>query len=354
MDDKESVLTEHKENVRRNRMIRHKYWKYSTLILLIVLIMGAYYVNANGLGQGSEPADVVVDENAVNNAVDYINKNMLAGLATATLVSATEEGDLYKLDLEITTTDGLSEAYVSYVTKDGNLLFPGVIEMRDTAEEETTEEVNTTEEVAEEETTEEVNTTEEVAEEETTKEVNATEEVVEVNTTEEANVTEAIEEISDAPVVIKEFSDFQCSFCGKAYWTMKLVKDEYGDQVDIVFKHSPLEFHEYAQKAAEASECARDQDMFDEYHDTLFEHPEDLTIDDLKQYAVDLELDTETFDACLDSDEKAVVVALDVSEGKQAGVTGTPTFFINEEMLVGALPFSDFQTIIDLELAKLE
>ena len=324
MDDKVSVLTEHKENVRRNRMIRHKYWKYSTLILLIVLIIGAYYVNANGLGQGSEPADVVVDENAVNNAVDYINKNMLAGLATATLVSATEEGDLYKLDLEITTTDGLSEAYVSYVTKDGNLLFPGVIEMRDTAEEETT------------------------------KEVNATEEVVEMNTTEEANVTEVIEEISDAPVVIKEFSDFQCSFCGKAYWTMKLVKDEYGDQVDIVFKHSPLEFHEYAQKAAEASECARDQDMFDEYHDTLFEHPEDLTIDDLKQYAVDLELDTETFDACLDSDEKAVVVALDVSEGKQAGVTGTPTFFINEEMLVGALPFSDFQTIIDLELAKLE
>lgn len=154
----------------------------------------------------------------------------------------------------------------------------------------------------------------------------------------------------DAKVTIIEYSDFECPFCGKAQPTLKQVKDTYGDQVEIVFKHFPLSFHAKAQKASEASECARDQGMFWEYHDVLFTKQTALDVDLLKQYAVDLGMDATAFNACLDSDEKAAVVAAAFEEGKAAGVTGTPAFFINGKKLVGAQPFSEFKKIIDKEL----
>ncbi len=153
-------------------------------------------------------------------------------------------------------------------------------------------------------------------------------------------------------VVIEEFSDFECPFCGRAFPTVEQVLDEYGDQVEFVYKHFPLtSIHPRAQKAGEASECARDQDMFKEYHDKLYENQRALEVANLKQYAANLGLDTSKFNSCLDSDDKVSIVNNDLQEGRERGVSGTPTFFINGQKLVGAQPFSAFKAVIDAQLA---
>lgn len=154
----------------------------------------------------------------------------------------------------------------------------------------------------------------------------------------------------DGTVTMYEYSDFECPFCGRAYPTVKQLKAQYGDQLVVVFKHFPLSFHPNAQKASEASECARDQNKFDEYHDVLFENQDALTVTSLKKYARDLNLDADQFNLCLDSGEKTALVKADMAEGQKLGVTGTPTFVINGESIVGAQPITAFQTIIDKAL----
>ena len=170
----------------------------------------------------------------------------------------------------------------------------------------------------------------------------------------------------DAKVTIYEFSDFQCPFCKKAHPTVQQVMQKYGSQVKLVYKHFPLDFHVAAQKAAEAYECAIDQNKGWEMHDKMFEVGQAdgtaLAVADLKQYARELGMNGATFDSCLDSGSKASIVQRDASQlmtiaqsGKfadfQQGI-GTPTFFINGKPLVGAQPIEAFTQAIDAELAK--
>ncbi len=151
-------------------------------------------------------------------------------------------------------------------------------------------------------------------------------------------------------VTIVECSDYQCPYCGRVEPTVTEILKNYEGKVSVYFKHFPLGFHQYAQKAAEAAECAADQGKFWEYHDKLFDNQNALTTTNLKQYASDLGLDTATFDSCLDDGDKADVVAADVTECKDNGVSGTPTFFINGNMLVGAQPYDAFKTAVDSTL----
>ncbi len=109
--------------------------------------------------------------------------------------------------------------------------------------------------------------------------------------------------------------------------------------------------HPFAQKASEATECADDQGKFWEYHDLLFANPSALDVDSLKGYAGQLGLDTGTFNECLDSGEYEQEVLQDMQDGRASGVTGTPAFFINGQLLSGAQPFSVFQQVIDAALA---
>lgn len=159
----------------------------------------------------------------------------------------------------------------------------------------------------------------------------------------------------DAPVTIVEFSEFQCPYCGRyTQETFPLIDETYiqTGKVKYVFRHFPLNFHEYAQKAAEASACAEEQGMFWEYHDVLFANQDALDVDSLKQYAADLGLDMAKFNACLDSGAMADRVQQDVSDGAVLGVSGTPAFFINGIALFGAQPFSSFQDLIEEELGN--
>ena len=148
-------------------------------------------------------------------------------------------------------------------------------------------------------------------------------------------------------VTIVEYSDFQCPFCKRAEDdAVAKLKKNFGNAIVWEYKHFPLSFHPLAQKAAEATECARDQGKFWEMHAKLFEVSPALEVDKLKGYAKDLGLDTSKFNTCLDTGAKTAKVAADFAEGQSKGVTGTPAFFINGQSLVGAQPYESFLPII--------
>jgi len=162
----------------------------------------------------------------------------------------------------------------------------------------------------------------------------------------------------DAPVTIIEFSDFQCPFCERFYsQTLEQIKTNYIDtgKVKLIYRDFPLDsIHPMAQKAAEAAECADEQGKYWEYHDKLFQNQEEWVttgISKLKEYAKGLSLDSSKFDKCLDDGKYADEVKKDFQDGAQAGVQGTPSFFINGKQLSGAQPFAAFQQAIDAELA---
>ncbi len=157
----------------------------------------------------------------------------------------------------------------------------------------------------------------------------------------------------DAPINIVEFSDFQCPFCKSVTATLRQLMEQYAGKVRLVFRDFPIPgLHPLAPKAHEAARCAAEQGKFWEYHDVLFERSPLLSPPELKRYARDLKLDGAAFDQCLDSGKQQAAIAGDVQEGQQLGVTGTPAFFINGRMLVGAQPAAAFQQIIDSELAR--
>jgi predicted DsbA family dithiol-disulfide isomerase len=156
-----------------------------------------------------------------------------------------------------------------------------------------------------------------------------------------------------APVTIVEFSDFECPFCGRLFPTLKAVENIYLNRVRIVYRQFPLRnIHPRAQKAAEASLCAGEQGRFWDMHDSLFGDQEHLTVDALKARAVALKLDAAAFNACLDSGKEVAAIDKDIAEGAKAGVTGTPTMFINGRMMVGNQPYGEIQAVIEDELKR--
>jgi protein-disulfide isomerase len=158
---------------------------------------------------------------------------------------------------------------------------------------------------------------------------------------------------ADAPVTIIEFSDFQCPYCTRFRdETLDQILDTYGDEVRFVYRDFPLtSMHQYSLGAAVAAECADDQGMFWEMHDMIFANQSALDSESLRGYAEDLGLDMDAFDDCVADDSTRDEVLADLADGQSYGVQGTPSFFINGQLLVGAQPFTAFQNIIDQELA---
>lgn len=160
----------------------------------------------------------------------------------------------------------------------------------------------------------------------------------------------------DAPVTMMEFADFQCPFCGRFYSdTLPAFQESYIDtgNVKFVFKHFPLDsIHPQAVPAALASECAKEQGKFWEYHDIIFQNQQLLSGENYERWAVQLGLDKTKFNDCYDSQKYLSRVASDVQQGNSAGVRGTPGFLINGQLVSGAQPFSVFQQIIEAELAN--
>jgi protein-disulfide isomerase len=158
----------------------------------------------------------------------------------------------------------------------------------------------------------------------------------------------------DAPVVIVEFSDFNCSFCKRFHdTTLQPLLEQYEGQVRFVYRDFAI-LGDTSFTSAMAAECADDQDRFWDYHDLLFENQGNFGRESLISYAEQLELDTEQFTACLDDQTYLAEVRADSAAAQQIGARGTPAFLINDQFVSGAQPLDVFVQIIDAQLAASE
>jgi len=155
-----------------------------------------------------------------------------------------------------------------------------------------------------------------------------------------------------APVTIVEFSDFQCPFCARAADVVGEVKKKYGDKVKIVFRHFPLPMHKDARSASEASMCVNEQNpgKFWKFHDLAFKSQDKLDTEGLSKLVKEVGVDEKKFKECMDAKKFAGAVQNDMSYGEKLGVRSTPTFFVNGQLVSGALPLESFSEIIDEEL----
>ncbi|MEJ2156638.1 MAG: thioredoxin domain-containing protein [Desulfobacteraceae bacterium] len=154
---------------------------------------------------------------------------------------------------------------------------------------------------------------------------------------------------ADAPIVITEFTDFQCPYCAQLVGTLTRLLDLYPGKIKIVYKSYPLNNHRYAWKAAAAAMAAHLKGRFWKFHDRLFEHYKtlnDKVIDDIRK---EFGFDTPEFDTLMRSTEVRTQVARDRTEGQRIGVRGTPTVFINGKRLKDK-SFEGFRKAIDREL----
>lgn len=157
----------------------------------------------------------------------------------------------------------------------------------------------------------------------------------------------------DAPITIIEFGDFNCHYCKNFFdQTLNPLLEQYEGQIRFVFRDYPI-LGEASVLAALAAECADDQGQFWAFHDRLYTE-QILTRATFVEYATELNMDVETFTTCLDNAEHQPDIQSDYLAGAQLGVGGTPTFFINGKMFVGAQPYANFVTAIESELSSLE
>jgi len=157
---------------------------------------------------------------------------------------------------------------------------------------------------------------------------------------------------ANASITIVEFSDFQCPFCRQ--WqqnTYQPLMAAYPGKIRLVYRDFPLtSIHPNAFPAAEAAQCANEQNAFWPYHDKLFSS-ENLSDDTYKQYAQELNLDMTKFNTCITNHTYDKYIQDNSDFATKTGVDSTPTFFINGLALIGAQPIDAFKQIIDKELA---
>jgi len=169
----------------------------------------------------------------------------------------------------------------------------------------------------------------------------------------------------NAKVVLVEFSDFECPFCGRYTRDIEpqLVR-EYVDtgKIRYVFRNYPIEqLHAHAFKAAEAAECVRQQGKFWEMHGQLYSHQQNLTDPDLLAHAKVAGADTAAFQQCVTGPGVMSRIRQDQADGRTLMITGTPTFFAGTlkdgkvhalRKIVGARPYADFKSAIDAVIAS--
>ncbi|MGH2586542.1 MAG: DsbA family protein [Dehalococcoidia bacterium] len=167
-------------------------------------------------------------------------------------------------------------------------------------------------------------------------------------------ITDHSKGLESAPVTIVEYADLQCPVCARFSESVERQIEETYIKTGIV----RLEYRHYAflgeesQRAAEATECAAEQGQFFPYRDTLYanqrgENRGAFSDERLRGFAADLGLDTQSFNACLDSGRYEDRVKAQKAEAERLGVQATPTFFINGRKLEGLAPFSTFQQLIE-------
>lgn len=157
-----------------------------------------------------------------------------------------------------------------------------------------------------------------------------------------------------APILLVEFTDYQCPFCSRARPAVNQVLKEYKGKVRYVLKDFPLSFHREAFKAHEAAHCAGEQGKYWEMNQKIWDNQKSIKLEDLKKYAQEIKLNGGKFNECLESGKFADKIQKSLESGQEVGVSGTPAFFVNGRMISGARPFEAFKEIIDSELARID
>ncbi len=152
---------------------------------------------------------------------------------------------------------------------------------------------------------------------------------------------------SDALLTIVEFADFQCPYSQEASFVMRELAAKYPNEIYYVYRDLPLtDIHPLAQMAALSGECAAEQDKFWEYHDKLYQKQSSLTADSFVTFARELNLNVDQFQSCLSKERYVDEVQEDLEAGVAAGVRGTPTFFINGNLIAGSIPAEVMEAIV--------
>jgi protein-disulfide isomerase len=154
-------------------------------------------------------------------------------------------------------------------------------------------------------------------------------------------------------LTIIEFGCYVCPYTNQAEKTVREVLDYYNGRVNLQFIVYPLPGHEFSYESSMASKCAEEQGMYEEYHGKLFEQDMNFNNGAFVQIASELNLNVEQFDGCMINNTYAEEIEEDKKMAIDAGVKGTPTFFINKEVIVGPKPFKTFKKVIDDELKKI-
>jgi protein-disulfide isomerase len=161
----------------------------------------------------------------------------------------------------------------------------------------------------------------------------------------------AIKGDKNAPVTIVEFSDFQCPYCARLQPTLNQVLEAYPKDVKLVFKDFPLSFHKQAKNAAKAARAAGEQGKYWEMHDLIFEKFSTVNEAMFKEFAGKLNLDMNKFNADYSSTKYDQLIEQDIQLGRAAGVSGTPSLFLNGKRMQRR-SLEDFKTAIDEILKK--
>jgi protein-disulfide isomerase/rhodanese-related sulfurtransferase len=155
-----------------------------------------------------------------------------------------------------------------------------------------------------------------------------------------------------APVTVVEFADFECPVCGREEPVAQAIRAKYANQIRFVFRQFPLiHSHPFAERMAEASECAAEQGKFWEGVEKIYAHQDDLSEDGLKRDAAEIGLDPPRFNQCMTTGAEAAQVERDRKDGLALGVVGTPTFFIGRQVASGVPDLDELSRMIDQELA---
>jgi len=163
---------------------------------------------------------------------------------------------------------------------------------------------------------------------------------------------------ANAPITIVEYGDYQCPACGVVYNMVENILKEYSGKIKLEYRHYPLPFHNFAEKASIASECAGEQGSFFEMHEKLYKNQNNLQESDLEKYAKEIVSDFEKFKICFDSNGYLDKINKQKNMGENDNAAGTPSFFINGRAIENSsnknyLPaIEDFRREINIELEK--
>jgi len=157
---------------------------------------------------------------------------------------------------------------------------------------------------------------------------------------------------ANAPVTIIEFGCFSCPNTAKQAPAVKKLIEHFGTQIQFIYVDFPLEQHPYAYEAALAAQCVYEQDplTYWHYHFLLFQRQKDFSLENFKQWAEELGINPQQYDECMNNNETRRFIDQDIQAGITAGIYGTPTFFINNEPLVGVKPYKLLKAKIEEQL----